>query len=140
MKNEPAYNTEQSPHARLFRQSISTIHTMARPRTQRPIDHAEALEIAGRLVNSHFNLEPRARTSIPADPNRDDDLLIFAYIQQQQESRSIRNRIESLIREYHYALDTRTNNDIAANECIRKIEAMFGLEWFPGAELRKRDP
>lgn len=52
--------------------------------TDREISHAEAREIAQRLINSHFNNPgPHARTSIPARPDHDDDLLIMAYIEQQ---------------------------------------------------------
>lgn len=51
--------------------------------TTRPISHEEAREVAGRLINSHFRQEPRARVGIPARPDYDDDLLILAYIKQQ---------------------------------------------------------
>ena len=50
--------------------------------TTREIPHAEAREIAQRLINSHFGQEPCARVGIPARPNYDDDLLIHAYIEQ----------------------------------------------------------
>lgn len=52
--------------------------------TKRPISHEEAREVAGRLINSHFRKEPCARVGIPARPDYDDDLLICAYIKQQQ--------------------------------------------------------
>lgn len=52
--------------------------------TTRTISHDEAGEIAKRLINSHFRLEPHARVSIPARPDYDDDLLILAYIEQQK--------------------------------------------------------
>lgn len=51
--------------------------------TTRKIDHDEAREIAQRLINSHFRKEPHARVGIPARPDYDDDLLIYAYINQQ---------------------------------------------------------
>lgn len=55
--------------------------------TDRQIGHDEALEAAQRLINSHFdNPGPQARTSIPAEPDRDDDLVLCAYILQQRSS------------------------------------------------------
>lgn len=51
--------------------------------TKRNISHDEAEEIARRLINSHFHQEPHGRFSIPARPEYDDDLLIYAYIKQQ---------------------------------------------------------
>lgn len=51
--------------------------------TKRQIPHREALEAAHRLINSHFGNDNRARTSIPARPNYDDDLVLCAYIRQQ---------------------------------------------------------
>jgi hypothetical protein len=52
--------------------------------TKRPISHEEAYEVARRLTNSHFRREPCARVSIPARPDYDDDLLLIAYIKQQE--------------------------------------------------------
>ena len=52
--------------------------------TPREISHQEADEAAIRLINSHFkNDAERARVSIPANPERDDDLIIRSYIRQQ---------------------------------------------------------
>ena len=56
--------------------------------TKRKVSHNEAREAMQRLVNSHFN-NPRethehARMSIPANPDRDDDLVLAAYIEQQR--------------------------------------------------------
>ena len=52
--------------------------------TPRQIAHVEADEAATRLINSHFkNDAERARVSIPANPERDDDLIIRSYIRQQ---------------------------------------------------------
>jgi hypothetical protein len=53
--------------------------------TSRRITHNEAREIAQRLINSHFRTEPGARMTVPAEPDRDDDLLIIAYIEQNRE-------------------------------------------------------
>ena len=52
----------------------------------RKIEHGEAREIAQRLVNSHFHKEPCARITIPAERDRDDDILIMSYIRQQQQA------------------------------------------------------
>lgn len=54
--------------------------------TKRPISHDEARAIADRLIASHFRKHDseNARITIPADPERDDDLLIGAYILQQR--------------------------------------------------------
>lgn len=53
--------------------------------TDRIISHAEAREVAQRLIDGAFRNsdKPRPRFSIPADKDRDDDLLISAYIAQQ---------------------------------------------------------
>lgn len=68
--------------------------------TKRTITHDEAVEIAHRLINSHFNKEPCARASIPARPDYDDDLLILAFIEQQRRSladmRGALEKIESM--------------------------------------------
>lgn len=51
-----------------------------------PISHDEAAQILKRFCNSHFCLDRKkyehARMSIPADPQRDDDLRLAAYIEQ----------------------------------------------------------
>lgn len=48
-----------------------------------PVSHDEARAILSRFVNSHFkNPGEHARVSIPADPRRDDDLRMAAYIAQ----------------------------------------------------------
>jgi hypothetical protein len=52
--------------------------------TKRPIGHDEARAAAYRLVNSHFNNPDHARVSIPARPDYDDDLVLMAYIKQQE--------------------------------------------------------
>lgn len=53
--------------------------------TTRTISHDEAHEIAQRFIDEHFNQgKERPRIHIPADPDQDDDLLIGAYIYQQQ--------------------------------------------------------
>lgn len=55
--------------------------------TNRTISHDEARTIQIRFNNSHFRQKSsseRAHYSIPADPERDDDLLLIAYIKQQE--------------------------------------------------------
>lgn len=48
------------------------------------ISHAEAKEIAIRFIDGHFNNKgEHARISIPANPNRDDDIRLLEYIKQQ---------------------------------------------------------
>lgn len=49
----------------------------------RPVSHADAAEVAQRLINSHFRNGDGARISIPCRPDHDDDCLILAYIEQQ---------------------------------------------------------
>lgn len=50
------------------------------------ISHDEARQMVSRFINSHFNNPgEKARASIPARPNYDDDLRLIAYIQQQRE-------------------------------------------------------
>lgn len=52
--------------------------------TARTVSHEQAAESARRLINSYFGNDGGAHASIPADPSRDDDLLITAYIVQQR--------------------------------------------------------
>lgn len=50
------------------------------------ITHDEADDMVDRFVASHFNnKEEHARISIPARPERDDDLRLTAYVRQQRE-------------------------------------------------------
>lgn len=59
-----------------------TIPTQAQ--TEATISHDEAKEIASRLIAGAFRREDkRPQFSIPANPDRDDDLRIMAYIEQQ---------------------------------------------------------
>jgi len=54
--------------------------------TKRPISNDEARAAAQRLSNSHFNnpLGEHGRTSFPANPDRDDHLILMAYIEQRR--------------------------------------------------------
>lgn len=51
-----------------------------------PITHQQARDSAQRFINRHFNHknDPQPRISIPADPARDDDLLLMSYIDQEE--------------------------------------------------------
>lgn len=56
-----------------------------------PVSHDEADEMVTRFVASHFNgrmgsTGEHARITIPADPKRDDDLRMSAYVEQQREA------------------------------------------------------
>lgn len=64
----------------------------------RTISHDEAREIAQRFINMHFNNEgEHSRASIPADQERDDDLLICAYIaQRRREETALSSRVRAL--------------------------------------------
>lgn len=51
----------------------------------RPVGHAEAKEVALRLIAGAFDREDsRPHFSIPCRPDHDDDCLILAYIFQQE--------------------------------------------------------
>lgn len=56
--------------------------------TKRRISHEEAQEALSRFEASHFHKTDKehARISIPANPDRDDDLVLGAYIRQQAAS------------------------------------------------------
>jgi hypothetical protein len=48
-----------------------------------PVSHGEAMQIAHRYINMQFNNEgERPRASIPINLERDDDVLLMAYIRQ----------------------------------------------------------
>lgn len=46
--------------------------------------------------------------------------------------------IKTAIQDYHFALDSRQHGDTAAHDAIKTIEAILGLEWWPGHEQRRR--
>ena len=60
-----------------------------------PITHDEAVEIALRYNASHFRRGDRehARYTIPADPLRDDDIRLHAYIRQMRAMEADRDRL-----------------------------------------------
>jgi hypothetical protein len=54
--------------------------------TKRPISHEEARECLRRFCGSHFrDGREHARIGIPARPDYDDDLVLSAYIRQQEQ-------------------------------------------------------
>ncbi len=59
-------------------------HVATRRMTSRTVTHAEAEEASRRLINSHFLNPDGARVSIPANPDRDDDLVLTSYIAQRK--------------------------------------------------------
>lgn len=76
--------------------------------TKRAISHDEAREAMQRLVNSHFN-NPRdthehGRMSIPANPDRDDDLVLSAYIKQRRDDTAALERQQWINRKLFAAL------------------------------------
>ncbi|MCJ2075407.1 hypothetical protein MKK68_07010, partial [Methylobacterium sp. E-016] len=52
--------------------------------TKRVVSDEEAKAAARRLINSHFRNADSARVSIPANPDRDDDLVLMSYIAQRE--------------------------------------------------------
>jgi len=52
--------------------------------TKRRIGHDEAIEALRRFENRFWKREPGPRVSIPARPDYDDDLILHAYIRQQE--------------------------------------------------------
>lgn len=57
--------------------------------SQREITHDEAKEAAARFIDGNFkNDNEPPRISIPANPDRDDDLVLMSYIAQQRRLRA----------------------------------------------------
>lgn len=82
------------------------------------VSHDEARAILSRFVNSHFkNPGEHARASIPADPKRDDDLRLAAYIAQRRvadaELTNLRARVAEL--EAEVAARDEATRDVLAN-------------------------
>lgn len=47
-------------------------------------------------------------------------------------------RIETAIKDYHYALDTRQHGGVAADRVVKIVETTLGLPWERGLEERSR--
>lgn len=99
-----------------------------------PVTPAEAFEILARFCHSHFDGRKgdvgreKARISIPADPRRDDDLRMHAFIAQSAE---LRAEVERLTRERDEAeanvrawADERAAMRHERDHCRAEIEAM----------------
>lgn len=55
------------------------------------VSHARAQLAAARLIDSYFeNGAERPRISIPANPDRDDDMLLMRYIREQRYAETLR--------------------------------------------------
>lgn len=63
--------------------------------TARTVTHAEAHEAARRLINSRLQREDGARIAIPANPDRDDDLVLMAYIHQREAAEPTDTQVEA---------------------------------------------
>lgn len=51
---------------------------------------------------------------------------------------SLINSVHQVIRDYHFALDTRQHGGVAADQALRAIEAALGTRWVQGHELAAR--
>lgn len=60
--------------------------------TDRPISHDEAHGCAQRLINSFFHNPNGAVARVPADKDNDDDLVLMAYIAQQEARADLREQ------------------------------------------------
>jgi hypothetical protein len=49
------------------------------------------------------------------------------------------NAVEGVVRDYHFALDTRQHGGIAAHKAIEAIMTALGMPWVAHAELRRRE-
>jgi len=47
--------------------------------------------------------------------------------------------VQTAIRDYHYALDTRQHGGIAAHKAVEAIMQALGMPWDQHAELRRRE-
>jgi DNA repair ATPase RecN len=90
----------------------------------RAVSRDEAHEIARRLINSHFRQEPCARVSIPANPDRDDDLLIYAHIEQQAARiEALEGEVERLNKAHDERLKQNTLERAATHKQFHRAEA-----------------
>ena len=71
-----------------------------------PITHAEARQMVARFNASHWNDgREKARYTIPADPRRDDDIRLHAYIDQMEALTARATAAESRVRELEASID-----------------------------------
>lgn len=93
-------------------------------RTKRPISHEEARQSITRLINSHFKNEgERARISIPANPDRDDDLIAHSYVEQQREREA---EFVAALQGVIKVADRRTDEFDRARAILSKVDAEEG--------------
>lgn len=94
------------------------------------VSHDEADAILRRFNASHWNhLEEHARYSIPADPGRDDDIRLGAYIAAARETEADRDRLRALLAAYGRAVEER-REDVAADALLDiEDEAAKWREW-----------
>lgn len=94
------------------------------------ISHDEAEAIADRYNASHWKLtnKERARYSIPADPKRDDDLRLVAYIKQNRAKDSELASLKSELEDYRMLVRALVVGEIVdgtlnrANEWVLKFD------------------
>lgn len=95
--------------------------------TAERITHTEAYEIAKRYNRSHWrSAGERARYSIPADPRRDDDLRLYAYIKQNEARDAELARVKTQA----------ARADAMEKACFQAVDDEPELPGEPGAEMR----
>lgn len=94
------------------------------------VSHDEADAILRRFNASHWrNPEEHARYSIPADPRRDDDIRLAAYIAAARETEAALTRLRALLAAYGRAVEER-REDVAADALLDiEDEAAKWREW-----------
>lgn len=50
-----------------------------------------------------------------------------------------RQRVETAIRDFHFALDSRQHGDVAAHKALSAIQQALGMEWRQGEEKKRRE-
>lgn len=85
------------------------------------VTHDEAKQILVRFCNSHFRNQheghERARVSIPADPRRDDDIRLSAYIARAERLEGAAHDVAMLIVGGRHA--------VSVNEALAKLLAVL---------------
>lgn len=109
------------------------------PRAQRieepdagPVSAEEAREIAQRFIDRHFGNDAELpRISIPADPRRDDDIRIVAFIEQAagviEAHTRLRRELEALREQIARGCDVFARVTLAtcARDCHGRIDAIL---------------
>ncbi|WP_279482290.1 hypothetical protein [Aureimonas sp. SK2] len=104
------------------------------PNTTRTISHAEARDVARRLIAGSFGRDGERqsydvgpRFSIPTRPDYDDDCLIVAYIEQQEAADLVGAHVEEAAR-FAYADVPDVRRDLAAPQVIHIPEQLAQME------------